>query len=281
MIELNQNPLSNSNSIAQVYLPRRTQRNRLLWIVFVLLHIPLCLAMNTSTIFSTGHALITMIVGGYISITTRELRKVAWITAYICGAELLWRMTGANVFWEFGKYAIVALMCLRLLRIRSKKSVGLPIMFFGLLAISIPLTLFNLNFNDAREAISFNLSGPLSLAVSVLFFFQVQFTWDDLSTLIWYLVTPILGIAAICLQGIITAEEISFSSNSNFTTSGGFGPNQISAILGLGALLLFLLAVKLQSARQRLISLGMALSPLTLSALTLSRGGYIMSLHLC
>jgi O-antigen ligase len=216
---------------------------------------------------------ITFIVGLFIALTAKNPKKLACVTAYICGAEILWRMTEASIFWEFGKYAIVALMGISLLRMRGVKSAGLPILFFFLLSVSIPLTITGGNLEDARQAISFNLSGPLCLAVCVIFFYQVRLSWEDRENLIWYLVVPIMGIATLCLRGIITAEELNFVNESNFATSGGFGPNQISAILGLGALMLFLLTLQVRKNSKRWIPLGLGLGLLAISVLTFSRGG--------
>jgi hypothetical protein len=53
---------------------------------------------------------------------------------------------------------------------------------------------------------------------------------------------PAVSIAALALFGILTNPDITFNTESNFATSGGFGPNQVSSMLGLGALsLLFFL----------------------------------------
>ena len=61
--------------------------------------------------------------------------------------------------------------------------------------------------------------------------------------------------------------------DSNFTTSGGFGPNQVSAVLGLGAMLLMLVTVLETKHWYRWIALSLALGLLVLSVLTFSRGG--------
>jgi O-antigen ligase len=60
---------------------------------------------------------------------------------------------------------------------------------------------------------------------------------------------------------------------SNFTASGGFGPNQVSAILGLGALMMILLVVQSRAIGKKMIALGLSISLLTLCVLTFSRGG--------
>jgi O-antigen ligase len=252
---------------------REYQWGQVQWLGFILLNVLLALAMNAFQVVSTIHAILTLAIGLFVVATARHPRQVAWVTAYICGAEILWRMTKAGVFWEYGKYAIVLLMILALFRMRKISNAGLPILYFTLLIVSIPLTLIDLPLESSRQAISFNLSGPLCLAVSAIFFSQTKLNSKDRSILSWYLVAPIIGIAALSVRGIVTAKELTFGSESMFATSGGYGPNQVAAILGLGAVLMILLAIQERSAQSRWIPVIIALALLTLSALTFSRGG--------
>ena len=253
--------------------PAEFRWKQFIWLVILLLHVALALAMNASRLVSTAHAIITLAAGIFIVLSARNARRIAWVTAYISGAEILWRMTESAVFWEYAKYAIVLLMVLALLRMKKVQNAALPVFYFVPLLFSIPLTLFNLPFNHAREAISSNLSGPLSLAMSVMFFYQVNLSWKEREITSWYLVSPVIGIAALCVRSILTAEELMFTSNANFITSAGYGPNQVSAILGLGALLLLLISLKQSSNLKRWFPMLTAYGLVALSALTFSRGG--------
>lgn len=242
-------------------------------IAFLLAHIPLALIMDVAPQVATLHALITFGVGVWMAIFSRKPSNVAITAAYIMGCEVLWRMTNAVVFWEFGKYAVVFLLGIGLIRIRKWKSIGFPVVFFALLLVSIPLTLTGTSLSSARDQISFNLSGPLSLAISVIFFAQISLTWEDRERLIWVVAAPLVGIASLCLKSILGSENIMFSNNSNFATSGGFGPNQVSAVLGVGSLLLILLAIRERRPRVRWTALLTACGLLVFSVLTFSRGG--------
>jgi O-antigen ligase len=84
----------------------------------------------------------------------------------------------------------------------------------------------------------------------------------------------LVGVAAIALYGISTAIDLTFSKNSSLATSGGFGPNQVSAALGLGALLaLLVILVRKVDLRTRFLVLVAMLYLAVQSALTFSRGG--------
>lgn len=262
-----------SLEVSNVY-PIVKRRSSLITIgLFFALHIPLALLMNVAPLVATAHALVTLAVGLWLAVSSREAWKITGAAAYIVGAEVLWRMNNAGVFWEFGKYATIAVLGLALLRMKKWKSAGLPVLFFCLLALSIPLTLLSLSPSQARQEISFNLSGPLCLAVSALFFAQIKLDWEARQKIVWSITAPILGIAALCVYGIASAQDIVFTNNSNFTTSGGYGPNQVSAMLGLGALLLILVAVQARRGTTRWISLLVTMGLIVLSGLTFSRGG--------
>lgn len=257
----------------RIFKQRKTIKNNHSLIFLLLVHIPLALLLKQFSLIATIHGWAIFLVGLFIALTDPDGRRVAYVAAYIVGSDVLWRMTSARVFWEQGKYAIVAVMLVYLLRKQQFKSAGLPIFYFALLVVSIPLTLTSLPLNMARESISFNLSGPLSLAVSVIFFSQITLDWQDRAKLSQYLLAPVIGIGTIAVWKTSTTEHIAFTGESNFITSGGFGPSQVSAILGLGAFLLILLAVQQPSSFRRLFPLGGSLVLATLSALTFSRGG--------
>jgi O-antigen ligase len=71
---------------------------------------------------------------------------------------------------------------------------------------------------------------------------------------------------------------VQFGTESNFASSGGFGPNQVSAILGFGALSAFLASFDRNAGLSfRLIMLGMTLALVIQSAMTFSRGGLLVA----
>ncbi len=240
-------------------------------LAFAALHAPLALLLHYVPFTSTLHAWATLLVAGVVAFRSQEPRKAVWVACYICGAEVLWRMTGAQVFYEIGKYATVAVLGITYLRMRRTQSVALPVVFMALLMLSVPLTVSAMDWHSARDNISFNLSGPLCLAVSVMFFRQVGLRPDDRRPATWMLAAPLISISALIANSIRSAESLQFTDESNFITSGGFGPNQVSAIMGLGAVLLFMLAI--QDSKSRWSALPLGIGFVALSALTFSRGG--------
>jgi hypothetical protein len=243
------------------------------WFLFFVAHAPLFFLMFYVRQVATFHTLIVFAVGLYFALRG-QAHRVAYITAYICGSEVLWRMTKSAVFWEFGKYATAALMLIVLIRNSRTKVPTMPMLYFIMLVPSSIITLTSGDFETARENVSFNLSGPFALFVCAFFFSNLTLTQTQLQKLFLMLISPVVGIGILTLLGTLTAGAIKFTGESNKATSGGFGPNQVSNMLGLGALLAFLY---LQDAKAnktlRAFMFGGMVFMAMQSAMTFSRGG--------
>jgi len=72
----------------------------------------------------------------------------------------------------------------------------------------------------------------------------------------------------------MTAANLTWSTHSNFVSSGGYGPNQVSAALGLGTLVSLLFLLKSQSRTYlKIMAFGAMVFFAIQSAMTFSRGG--------
>lgn len=244
-----------------------------LLVLFLLAHIPLALLLRRAPALATLHALVALGVGLRYTFNGRQLVQVAYVAVYLAGAEVLWRMANAQVPWEFVKYAIVGLFFLALARSDRLRGPLLPLLYGLLLVPSIMLTLLD-GEGDIRSLISFNLSGPLLLVVGAWFFSNVRLNPAQWRTAFLALIGPALGIASIAVYVLLTTTNIQFNGESNFATSGDYGPNQVSSILGLGALFaFFLLMDKSLNARLRWVMFGIMVWLGSQSAFTFSRGG--------
>ncbi len=242
-------------------------------LIFLAVHIPLGLLMSRVGLIATGHALATIGLGTIWALQGRTERAI-FAAAYITGAEVLWRMTGADVFWEMGKYAVIAILLIALFRNRRFKIPALPTFYFLLLLPSSFLTLNALPLGEARQQISFNLSGPLSLMVCVMFFSQVRFTRTQLQGIYLSLAAPVIGVFTIATFSTITSDTIQFTNEANFITSGGFGPNQVASALSAGALMIYFYWLDMrQNKRFQNLLLALMLALVVQSTLTFSRGG--------
>lgn len=243
-------------------------------VFFCALHLPLAIGMHHSRALASAHALATVAIGLWWAIGGRHPHRVILAAAYVTGAEVLWRMTKAGVFWEYGKYAVCAIFLVGMARNFGTRIPALPLFYFAFLLPSALITLTESDPSLTRMLISFNLSGPLCLMICACFFYHRQISLEALRGIVIAFLSPVLGIAALAIFGIATAEELKFDAQSNPITSGGFGPNQVSGILGLGALLAFLSMLNgRESGFFRAAMLVVTLALAAQSALTFSRGG--------
>jgi len=248
---------------------------------FFALHVPLALLMFRVPEVGRVHAWAALLVGAAWAMSGSHPSRVLCAAAYIAGSEVLWRMTGAPIFWEFGKYAVIAVLLLAIPRARPLRATNFPIVFFALLVPSIALTIAEASPARIRHEISFNLSGPLALAVCAAYCSRVQLTAARVQRMLIGLLGPVIGIVTVCVFHLAGSEHIHFSEQSSKLSSGGYGPNQVSSILGFGALAAVLLAVVLPVSRSRNFKWFMLVLSLWLaaqSALTLSRSGLYLAL---
>lgn len=252
-------------------------------LAILLLHMPLALLMSQYPTVAGVHAVSCLLIGMVWATSGASLDRLANVAAYIVGAEVLWRMTRAPVFWESGKYAVAVILLLGIQRTRPLKATNFPIIFFALLVPSVLLTISSKASLDwIRQEISFNLSGPLALAVCAAFFSRVQLTTAQVQRMLIAFLSPLVGIIAVVLFKASTVEELGFSgTSSSKLLSGGYGPNQVSSVLGLGALAAFLIVVLFVPPKQRgmkWLMLGLSILLAAQSALTFSRNGLYLAL---
>lgn len=248
-------------------------------LMFFAVHIPLAIAMGYFKQLSTLHALVTVGVGLCWLSLGNSLERAAYVAAYITGAEVLWRMTGASVFWEFGKYACAIVLIVAMVGTGRLRVSILPILYFGLLLPAGLMTFDRLDFNEARMQFSFNMSGPFALMVSVLFFSQLRLSIVQMRRILMTMIGPIVGIAALISVNLYSISAIRFSArSSNFAVTGGFGPNQVSAALSLGAVIAFLYVLYVSSNWPiKTVLFVLAVVFASQSALTFSRAGLYMA----
>ena len=239
------------------------------------LHVPLGVLMYWFSALAILHPLTVIGLGMYWAMQKQEpIAKVAYVAAYMIGVEVLWRMAEAPVFWEFGKYGSALIMIAALVRRGVARVPSLPFFYLVLLIPACYVTFALNSWTDFRDRISFNMSGPICLFVCCWFFSQVHLTEAQLKKLILFIAIPLLSVAIATLFFTMTASDLQFNTESNPMTSGGFGPNQVSSMLGLGV---FLTASALLLFRND-IKTTVFLVVLTLlfaaqSVLTFSRGG--------
>ena len=231
---------------------------------------------------ATLHAAGTFLLGTVLLLGTSP-HRVVYVVSYLIGAEVLWRMAGARVPWEFGEYAAIALLGGAIVRLGVRpRTAGPPVTYFLLLLPSVWLTLAQRDASAARGEVSFNLAGPFLLTVACIFFDRVSVSAFDIRGAALAMLAPTISVAMLIGWRTYFLASATFGQGSNFESSGGFGPNQVSAALGLGAMVaLGCAAAGGQVLLSRMLFFAIALLLWAQSALTFSRGGLYGSLLAC
>jgi len=200
--------------------------------------------------------------------------------AYMTGAEVLFRMTNAAPVYEAGKYSVIAFMLLGLILSGTSRKSGVYWLYLFLLTPGILIASLTLNLGvNFKNAILFNLSGPFCLGVTTLYCIDRKVTHRQLIGITKWILLPVFAMAIYITLGTPDLRESLQSTGANYAATGGFGPNQVSTVLGLGmfaALVLLIVA-----SRNKLlfsIHLGIIGFLLYKGIITFSRGGVLTGL---
>src|SRR4051794_20829390 len=94
------------------------------------LHVLLAVIVRDSPAAAGLHAAVVAAVSLWVAINGRAL-AAASCAAYVVGAEVLWRMCNAPIFYESGKYLVVLILVVSLLRMGRRGVWRLaPLMYF-------------------------------------------------------------------------------------------------------------------------------------------------------
>ncbi|HLT53729.1 MAG TPA: O-antigen ligase family protein [Flavobacteriaceae bacterium] len=214
-------------------------------------------------------------------ITTKEREMYVLLAcAYFTGAEVFFRMTKAFIFYETGKYAIMWFSLMGIFFLGFKKN-AFPYVLYLLLLLPGVLVSFDLIAYDSnfRTAVLFNLSGPLCLSTASVFVFGRTITMNQFLKVMDYIIYPLISTTIYIVLYSPDIREIITSTASNSAVSGGYGPNQVATVLGLG---IFLLLTRLIIPyKNSLVQWTMMFFMILMSyraLLTFSRGGVLVAI---
>lgn len=170
----------------------------------------------------------------YIIRYENEKNQAALWAAYMVGAEVLFRMSGGMIFYELPKYSVLLFLLIGLLFEKKPHHISVTYLIYILLLL-IGISFIDIPFNESiRKAIAFNLSGPILLGISAIYFFKRKLSLDFILDLLFFMGLPILSMLSLLYFKTPDIKDIAFGTSANFETSGGFGPNQVSTLLGMG-----------------------------------------------
>lgn len=241
------------------------------------LHAALGLAMHRLPPLATLHTFATVLAVLAISVAAKSPAAVLMCAAYVSGSEVLWRMSKSYTFHETAKYLVALLSVIGMVRLRRVRLPGPALLYLALLLPAAIFTFYYFPLNTFRKTAMFHLSGPIAVTFCILFCANLRLVMPDLWRTVAAFIAPLCGVAAVTVVSSYL-QEVRFTTDSNFQTSGGFGPNQVASSLALGALMLTL-ALLLARLPWKLRALLTAMAALLVvqSTMTFSRGGIAAS----
>ncbi|PSG86547.1 O-antigen ligase family protein [Aurantibacter aestuarii] len=162
--------------------------------------------------------------------------------AYVVSVEVLFRMSGGTIFYEASKYVIILFsLCGIYERGINVKSFAY-IFYLFLLIPGVYITLYEVDYGlNVRKAIAFNLSGPYCLGIAAIFTFGLRISKKEMLNLLRHFLYPLISILTYLFVFNPNVSEVVGGTGSNFSTSGGFGPNQVATVLGIA---MFIMTIK-------------------------------------
>ena len=245
-------------------------------ILYVFGHLLLGYLCHEFPFISTYYGLIIVSFGTYYILGKPDPLEhyPLFFSAYVVGIEVLLRMTGSSLFWEFGKYAVIYFLLLGILRKSRKTLIYTPIMtYFVLLLPSIFIIPFN-SFNLWRQDVAFNLSGPAVLSLCSIYLYKRTINKETLGNILFFIILPIISMAVFNILNMPDLLTYRFMPYSDYTTSGGYGPNQVSTMFGLGiAVVIAAKVLQLNLTSSKYIDILILIVFFVLGTITFSRGG--------
>ena len=231
----------------------------------------------TSSSLSLVYSGAILVYGLYKIFVTKNAYGAAHIiSAFVVGIEVLFRMNSGGLGYEFGKYATILFLVFGMMMEKKKRPIPYPFVVFILLLLPSILVVDYPTFDETRQMVSFNLSGPICLGISVIYFYKRKIPVAQLRKIFLSIIYPIAAMSIYLYLRSGDLKNIEFDTDSNFETSGGFGPNQVSTVFGLGILVIaiaYFLNIKLFTIKY--LNIALLFIFLVRGLATFSRGGVI------
>jgi len=211
-------------------------------LLLALFHVLLGILLLIGIVAKVYSALIVVFGILFIIKSKNDNNQAMLWSAYIVGAEVLFRMSGGMFFYELPKYSVLLFLVTGLIVERRKHHVSVSYLVYILLLL-VGIAFVDIPFNESiRKAIAFNLSGPVLLGVSAIYFYKRTLSTERILDMLFFMVLPVISMLSLLYFKTPDLKEVSFGGAANFETSGGYGPNQVATLLGLGV---FVVAIHL------------------------------------
>lgn len=251
------------------------------YLKLVLLHVLVGLVLYVYKPLGTVYFIASVGYFLYVLFKNGNKQNQALVAAtYMMAGEVIFRMTSTVIPWETGKYSVISFLLIGLFFSgASRKSIPywlyLILLIPGIIYAGMTLDLET----NVRKAVIFNLSGPVCLGIAALYCYDRRLNKHQLEQILWAIIMPVVTMTIYLFFYTPNTREVLNGTTSNFALSGGFGPNQVSTILGLGAFGLFVqVFINVKNKVLFIVNLLLLLAVVYRAVLTFSRGGVLTAL---
>ena len=252
------------------------KKEEVVYLYLLALHAFLGFVLFLFPFFSKVYGIAILVFGIYFIIQSKNKQNEALLmAAYAVSAEIMLRMTGGTFVNEYGKYLVMLFLFLGMLFTGFSRNALVYWLFLFFLVPSVVLSTVTLDITtDVKKAIVFNISGPVCLGISAIYCYKRELTFQRLLGIITAFSLPLLCLVTYLYFYTPNIQDVVTGTQSNFETSGGFGPNQVSTILGLGIFIFFVqLMLNSSNGILQIINGGLVLFFAYRGLITFSRGG--------
>ncbi len=209
--------------------------------MFVAVHFVIGLGVYFIPYFAQVYAYASILYGLYYVIKTQnKSNEAVMVAAYFVGSEIVFRMTQALPIYEFAKYGVILVMLLGMYFSGASKGAVPYWLFLIILIPGAVIATYTLEYsNSVRKAIAFNLSGPVCLGICSIYTYRRRITSEQMNKILLWVALPMIPAAVYLYLFVDNIRDVITGTSSNSETSGGFGPNQVSTMLGLAMFLYF------------------------------------------
>jgi len=209
----------------------------------ILLHIFIAIVVFIIPFSSKLYGLLILIIGFALLLKTKNNNnQVLVVCAYVVGSEVFLRMTGGNALHEIAKYEVIFFLLMGMFYSGFSKLSFVYWIFLLLLIPGVLIGALTLGYKvDVRKAIAFNIMGEITLFIAAIYCYRREVTFNQMGILIKTISLPLVTTVIYLFLYTPSIKDVVTGTQSNFETSGGFGPNQVSTILGLGMFCFFAL----------------------------------------
>jgi O-antigen ligase len=252
------------------------KKEEVVYLYLLALHAFLGFVLFLFPLLSKVYGIAILVFGIYFITQSKNKHNEALLmAAYAVSAEIVLRMTGGAFVNEYGKYLVILFLFLGMLFSGFSRNALVYWLFLFFLVPSVVLSTVTLDITtDVKKAIVFNISGPVCLGISAIYCYKRELTFQRLLGIITAFSLPLLCLVTYLYFYTPNIQDVVTGTQSNFETSGGFGPNQVSTILGLGIFIFFVqLMLNSSNGILQIINGGLVLFFAYRGLITFSRGG--------